>query len=81
MVDAFLDAFKEAIARGDGIELRFKLRYGPARIVRNPRTTEPVQVPGHTVPAFKLSRHHDSRVDRGSDVLVTGEPLGAISKL
>ena len=49
VVDAFLDAAKEALARGDGIELRgfgtFKVRHRKARTGRNPRTGEPVEVP------------------------------------
>ena len=49
MVDAFLDALPEALARGDGIELRgfgtFKVRHRKARTGRNPRTGEAVEVP------------------------------------
>ena len=42
VVDAFLDAVKEALARGDHIEIRgfgtFKVRHSKARTARNPRT-------------------------------------------
>ena len=72
VVDAFLDAVKEALARGDGIELRgfgtFKVRHRQARTGRNPRTGEEVEVPPRYVPVFKPSRHLRSRVDRGSGV-------------
>ena len=84
VVDAFLDAVKAALARGDHIELRgfgtFKVRYRKARRGRNPRTGEAVEVPPRDVPVFKPSRHLRSRVERGSGVSVTGEPLGVIGK-
>ena len=84
MVDAFLDALKDALARGDGFELRgfgtFKVRHRKARTGRNPRTGEAVEVPARGVPVFKPSRHLRSRVERGSGVSVTGEPLGAIDR-
>ncbi len=61
MVDAFLDALKEALARGDGIELRgfgtFKVKHRKARMGRNPRTGQTVEVPARDVPVFKPSRH------------------------
>ena len=84
MVDAFLDALKEALARGNGIELRgfgtFKVRHRKARTGRNPRTGEVVEVPARDVPVFKPSRHLRSLVERGHGVSVTGEPLGAIDR-
>ena len=68
-VDAFLDAVKEALARGDGIELRgfgtFKVRHRKGRTGRNPRTGEAVEVPPRDVPVFKPSRHLRSLVDKG----------------
>ena len=69
VVDAFLDAAKEALARGDGIELRgfgtFKVRHRKARTGRNPRTGEPVEVPARDVPVFQPSRPLKSAVVRG----------------
>jgi len=68
VVDAFLDAVKDALARGDGIELRgfgtFKVRRRKARTGRNPRTGEPVEVPARNVPVFQPSTHFRERVDR-----------------
>ena len=82
MVDAFLNAVKDALARGDHIELRgfgiFKVRRRKARAARNPRTGEPVQVPPRTVPVFKPSRHLRDRVDRDSGVSGAAEPLEAV---
>ena len=78
MVDAFLNALKEALARGDGIELRgfgtFKVRHRKARTGRNPRTGETVEVPSRDVPVFKPSGHLRSRVEQGDGVSVTGDP-------
>ena len=72
VVNAFLEAVKDALARGDGIELRgfgtFKVRHRKARKARNPKTGEAVEVPARDVPVFKPSRHLHSRVDRGSGV-------------
>ncbi len=49
VVDAFLDAVKDALAHGEGIELRgfgtFKVRHRKGRKARNPRTGKPVEVP------------------------------------
>ena len=82
VVDAFLDAVKDALARGDRIEVRgfgtFKVRHRKSRTGRNPRTGEPVEVPARDVPVFKPSRHLRSRVDRGSGVSGAEEPLEAV---
>ena len=79
VVDAFLDAVKEALARGDGIELRgfgtFQVRHRKARTGRNPRTGEPVKVPARDVPVFKPLGHLRSRVERGSGVTGAGGAL------
>ncbi len=73
LVEAFLDAVKDALARGDRIELRgfgvFKVRHRKARTGRNPKTGEPVEVPSRDVPVFEPSRHLRSRVDRSLGVL------------
>ncbi|MCY3545492.1 MAG: integration host factor subunit beta [Gemmatimonadetes bacterium] len=72
VVDAFLDAVKDALAGGDNIEIRgfgtFKLRHRKARTARNPRTGEAVAVPPRVAPVFKPSIQFSSRVDRGSGV-------------
>lgn len=82
VVDAFLDAVKDALARGDRIELRgfgtFKVRHREARAGRNPRTGEAVDVPPRDVPVFKPSRHLRSRVDRGSVASVAEAPSQAV---
>ena len=72
VVDAFLDAVKDTLARGDHIEIRgfgtFKVRHRKVRTARNPRTGEPVEVPPRVAPVLKPSSHFLSLVDQGSGV-------------
>jgi len=79
VVDAFLDAVKDTLARGDHIEIRgfsiFKVRHRKARKARNPRTGEPVEVPPRVAPVFKPSIHFRNRVDRGSGVSGAKSPV------
>jgi nucleoid DNA-binding protein len=60
VVDAFLNAIKQALADGEHIEIRgfgtFKVRQRRSRMARNPRTGDPVRVPARAVPVFKPSR-------------------------
>ena len=60
-VNLFFQTIKEAIERGEEIELRgfgsFRFRQREARSGRNPRTGEPVQVPPKKVLYFKSSKH------------------------
>ena len=84
VIDAFLDAVKEVLARGEGIELRgfgtFKVRHRKPRAGRNPRTGEAVAVPARDVPVFQPSRHFRSRVDRGRSFSVDGRSAEAGGK-
>jgi nucleoid DNA-binding protein len=67
VIDAFLNAVKQAIANGDHIEIRgfgtFKVRNRRPRIARNPRTGESVTVPARAVPIFKPSRLFKKEVE------------------
>ncbi|MDE2761831.1 MAG: integration host factor subunit beta [Gemmatimonadota bacterium] len=69
VVDALLDAVKDALVRGDRIELRgfgiFRVHRRKARKAFNPRTGEPVEVPPRDVPVFKPSTHLRDRVEQG----------------
>src|SRR5690606_5830967 len=60
VVDAFLDAIKEALQEQHNIEVRgfgtFKIRHRKTRMARNPRTGEPVEVSARPVPVFKPSK-------------------------
>ncbi len=59
-VNLFFKAIKDAIQRGEEIELRgfgsFRFRQRDARSGRNPRTGEPVEVPPKKVLYFKPSK-------------------------
>lgn len=57
VVAVFFDSIVESLCRGDKVELRgfgsFRLRHRSARIGRNPKTGESVEVPAKAVPFFK----------------------------
>lgn len=59
-VNLFFGTIKEALKRGEEIELRgfgsFRFRMRDGRAGRNPRTGEPVQVPPKKVLYFKPSK-------------------------
>jgi len=56
-----------ALKRGDRVELRgfgaFSVKHRPARIGRNPRTGEPVQVAPKRVPFFKTGKQLRERLN------------------
>jgi integration host factor subunit beta len=60
VVDAFLDAIKEALQQQKNIEVRgfgtFKIRQRKTRMARNPRTGSPVEVSARPGPVFKPSK-------------------------
>ncbi len=60
VVDAFLEAVKDALATQHNIEIRgfgtFKIRNRKTRMARNPRTGDPVEVAARPVPVFKPSK-------------------------
>lgn len=57
VVNVFFDSIVESLCRGDKVELRgfgtFRLRHRKARVGRNPKTGERVEVPAKAVPFFK----------------------------
>lgn len=71
VVDAFLNAVKQAMANENHIEIRgfgtFKVRHRKSRMARNPRTGEPVRVPARAVPVFKPSRLFKEEVAEEAD--------------
>lgn len=60
IVDAIFDEIMDALARGDRVELRgfgtFSVKEREARIGRNPRTGESVEVPAKKMPFFKTGK-------------------------
>jgi len=65
-VDEFLNAVARALETGKHIEIRgfgtFKVKDRKARIARNPRTGDAVQVPARRVPVFKVSKELKDKV-------------------
>ena len=74
VVDAFLEAIKDALKERKNIEVRgfgtFKIRQRRTRMARNPRTGTPVEVSARPVPVFKPSKELRAMVanhDEGSN--------------
>ena len=71
IVNAILDEVVGALARGDRVELRgfgaFSVKNRPARLGRNPRTGEQVDVVEKHVPFFKTGKEMRERLNGGSD--------------
>ena len=59
-VKTLLEMMSDALTHGDRIEIRgfgsFSLHFRPARIGRNPKTGDRVDVPAKRVPYFKPSK-------------------------
>lgn len=60
VVDATLEAIKEALSNGDNVSLigfgNFEVRERSARKGRNPQTGEALDIPATKTPAFKPSK-------------------------
>ena len=60
LVSTFLESIVQSLRIGEGIELRgfgnFRLRHRKARLGRNPRTGESVDIPPKRVVYFKLGK-------------------------
>ena len=65
-VTLILAGVSESLSQGRRIEVRgfgtFELRYRPARMGRNPKSGETVQIPGKYAPHFKAGRELRERV-------------------
>ncbi len=79
-VKLILDMLSAALAQGGRIEIRgfgsFSLNYRPARVGRNPKSGERVEVPAKHVPHFKAGKELRERVDSAaaaSGAAVDGE--------
>ncbi len=71
VVGVILEEIADALARGDRVELRgfgaFSVRQRKARVGRNPRTGESVQVEAKSVPFFRPGKELRARVNGGED--------------
>ncbi len=77
IIEGFLNTVIQALREGNRIEIRgfgsYKVKKKNARMARNPRTGEQVQVEEHYVPVFKFSRDFKKAVDRGMKELNSGK--------
>jgi len=68
VVNLIMDNIGEALVQGDKVELRgfgsFKVKTRRARLARNPRTGESVDVPAKRVPFFKASNELKGRLNK-----------------
>ena len=67
IVSTIFDEIIDAMARGDRVELRgfgaFSVKHRDARVGRNPRTGESVEVPEKRVPFFKTGKDLRDRMN------------------
>jgi integration host factor subunit beta len=67
-VDELIEAITEALAADDRVEVRgfgsFQLNHRKARIGRNPKSGEKVNVPAKAVPHFKAGKELREKVDK-----------------
>ena len=67
IVSAVFDEITDALANGDRVELRgfgaFSVKQRDARIGRNPRTGESVEVPAKRAPFFKTGKDLRDRMN------------------
>ena len=79
-VKMMLDHMSDALATGERIEIRgfgsFSLHYRAARLGRNPKTGEKVDLEGKYVPHFKPGKELRERVNLG---LLSEDTSGAVS--
>lgn len=65
---AFIEAVEEALESGDKVQLvgfgTFETRERAARVGRNPRTKEEIQIPASKVPVFKVGKEFKDRVNK-----------------
>ena len=60
VINATVDTITDALAKGDKVSLSgfgiFEVKAREARVGRNPRTKETIQIPATRLPAFKASK-------------------------
>ncbi len=77
-VKNLIEQMSESLSTGERIEIRgfgsFSLHYRPPRMGRNPKSGEPVALPGKYVPHFKPGKELRERVNRAAATAGDGEP-------
>ena len=60
VVNATIESITESLVKGDKVNVSgfgiFEVKAREARVGRNPRTKETIQIPATTLPAFKASK-------------------------
>ena len=60
VVNATIDSITESLVKGDKVNVSgfgiFEVKAREARVGRNPRTKETIQIPATKIPAFKASK-------------------------
>lgn len=68
VLKAFIEAVEETLESGDKVQLvgfgTFETRERAARVGRNPRTKEEIQIPASKVPVFKVGKEFKDRVNK-----------------
>ena len=67
-VNTIIDSFSKSLSSGGRVEIRgfgsFSLNHRPARLGRNPKTGEKVNIPEKFVPHFKPGKELKLKVDK-----------------
>ena len=78
IVDTIFDSMVDALAQGDGIEIRgfgsFKVKDREEREGRNPKTGESLRIPARKSPFFRIGKELYERINRA--VPATGSTEG-----
>ena len=68
MLKAFVESVEEALEKGEKVQLvgfgTFETRKRAARVGRNPRTKEEINIPESIVPVFKAVKEFKDRVGK-----------------
>ena len=71
VVESFLESVSKSLEEGQNIEIRgfgrFKVKEKKARIARNPRTNEHVEVEAGFKPVFEASRELRNKMNKKSE--------------
>ena len=66
-VKLMIEKICQSLEKGDRVEIRgfgsFSLHYREARVGRNPKTGESVEVPAKSIPYFRAGKEFRERVD------------------
>ena len=67
-LSSFIDVVKNTVAKGESVQLigfgMFELRHREARMGRNPRTGENLNIPASNVPVFKVGKNFKDAINK-----------------